>query len=197
MLNQLLKDSGKRLVLGSQSPRRKELLAKLELEFECRPADIDESFDPTLSPEDVAMGLAQKKADHLIKSLQKDELLITSDTIVILDNHIINKPESEKEAIEMLKRLSGNTHEVISSICISDGEKQVVTFDKTKVFFNKLSDAEMEYYIRQYQPLDKAGAYGIQEWIGYIGINKIEGSFFTVMGLPVHLVYRELVKFLG
>jgi septum formation protein len=197
MLQDLLTKNNKTLILGSQSPRRKELLQQMGVNFEVRPADIDESFDENMSPDKVAVFLAESKAKHLLKSAKENEIILTSDTIVVLDKEIINKPETTEEAISMLQKLSGRTHTVISGYCLADTEQILSGFDTSQVTFKPLTADEINHYVTHYHPLDKAGAYGIQEWIGYIGIEKINGSFFTVMGLPTHKVYEVLKRSLN
>lgn len=188
--------AGKKVVLASQSPRRKELLGNLDIPFEVRVKDIDESFPTELPVEDVAYFLAKKKAMAFVEELDDDTLLIAADTVVIVRGKVLNKPESREEALEMLKLLSGTTHQVCTGVAFAYQGKVYADVDTAHVSFRKLEQAEMEYYVDRYRPYDKAGAYGIQEWIGYVGIEKLEGSFYTVMGLPVHLVYgwiRRLV----
>lgn len=185
----------KKIVLGSKSPRRQQLLKELGLDFEIRTRDTDESFDSNLKPEDIAMNLARIKAEAIADTLSPDELLITSDTIVCLNNEVLNKPANSEEAHAMLRKLSGKMHRVYTGVCLQSTEKQQVFVDETRVFFRELNDAEITYYVKQYQPFDKAGAYGAQEWIGYIGVERIEGSYFNVMGLPLHKLYLQLKRF--
>lgn len=187
---------GKKVVLASQSPRRKELLGNLDIPFEVRVKDTDESFPSELPVEDVAYFLAKKKASAFLEELEEDTLLIAADTVVIVRGKVLNKPGSREEALEMLKLLSGTTHQVCTGVAFAYQGKVYADIDTAQVSFRKLEQAEMEYYVDRNRPYDKAGAYGIQEWIGYVGIEKLEGSFYSVMGFPVHLVYgwiRRLV----
>jgi septum formation protein len=181
-----------RLILGSQSPRRKELLKGLDVQFDIRVADIIEDFPEDLPIPLVAEYIAKKKLAALKENCQKNDLIICSDTIVVLENEILGKPLNRIEAEIMLKKLSGKVHNVISGVAMGDSTKEVVFSDQTTVTFKELSQDEIDYYLDHYQPYDKAGSYGVQEWIGMTGISKMEGSYFTVMGLPIHLVYQEL-----
>lgn len=184
------------IVLCSQSPRRLELLSRLGLVFEVRNIpDIDESYSPELDVEEVPLFLSKKKAEAYRRTMNEDDLLITADTIVCLDNQIFGKPKDTDDARVTLKRLSGKTHSVITGITITSKEKQKSFIVKSRVSFANLSNQEIDYYIREYNPMDKAGAYGIQDWIGMIGIKSIEGSFYNVMGLPVQRLYSELKNF--
>ena len=182
-----------RVVLASNSPRRKELLAGLGMPFEVRVLDgIDESYPDTMPVSEVALHIAGLKADAYRTTMASDELIITADTVVIVGDEILGKPHSEADAIRMLKLLSGRTHQVTTGVClIAEGwEKRFsVTTDVT---FKSLSDEEIHYYIDNYKPFDKAGAYGIQEWIGYIGVTALKGSYYNVMGLPVQRIYEAL-----
>jgi septum formation protein len=179
------------ILLASNSPRRKELLSGLGIQFEVRVKEVHEDFPEHLQREQVAEFLASHKADAYIADLQ-DEVLITADTIVCLGERILNKPGNDSEAFEMLRALSGTHHEVITGVCILTKNSKTIFHDVTKVYFKELSNEEILYYIEHYQPFDKAGAYGIQEWIGKIGIEKIEGSYFNVVGLPVQKLYTYL-----
>lgn len=179
------------ILLASNSPRRKELLAGLGLQFEVRVKEVHEDFPEHLQREEVAEFLASHKADAYTADLQ-NEVLITADTIVCLGERILNKPVDAAEAFEMLRALSGTHHEVITGVCILTRNSRTIFHDVTKVYFKDLSDEEINYYVEHYQPFDKAGAYGIQEWIGKIGIEKIEGSYFNVVGLPVQKLYTYL-----
>jgi septum formation protein len=181
-----------KIILASKSPRRRELLEGLGIKFELRTKDTDESFSDSLNPEEVAGFLSEKKAKAFSGELKRGELVIASDTIVVLDREILGKPLDHNEAIQMLQKLSGKMHQVYTAYTLMDEYKIQTITDMTKVFFKDLSNEEIEYYITHYQPFDKAGAYGIQEWIGFTAVEKIEGSYFTVMGLPVHLVYDSL-----
>lgn len=183
-----------RLILASASPRRQELLKSLGVNFEIRLKSVKETYPKDLKSVEVPDYLAKLKAS-VFTNLESDEILITGDTVVVLDDKILGKPQNKAEAAEMLRALSEKSHEVISSICLKSTEKIVVSHEVTKVYFKKLSEAEIEYYLNNFEPYDKAGAYGIQEWIGQIGIHKIEGSYFNVVGLPVHLLYEMLMNF--
>jgi septum formation protein len=193
----LLKEKlvGKNIVLASKSPRRQFLLKEMGIDFEVRTKDTDESFSAELKREEVAYYLAKKKAEAFFFELKSNEILITADTIVCLENLVINKPSNKIEAIEMLTNLSGKMHTVFTGVCIASNQKNIVFTDKTDVYFNVFSQNEIEFYVDNYKPYDKAGAYGAQEWLGYIGIEKIEGSYFNVMGLPTHRIYKELMNF--
>lgn len=190
MLNEKLKDYT--IILASGSPRRQEFFKGLGLDFEIRLKPIEEVYPKHLVCFEISDYLAQLKSVPFEKELKDNDILITSDTIVWLDQTAIGKPKNEQDAFNMISSLSGNTHEVITSICFKTKTTQKIVHDITKVTFKDLSDDEIWYYIKNFNPLDKAGAYGIQEWIGYIGVTKIEGSYFNVMGLPVHLVYETL-----
>lgn len=183
------------ITLASKSPRRQQLLRELGIDFKSRTKEIDESIPEALKKEKAAIYLSEKKATAFKGELAENELLITSDTIVCLEDKILNKPQDQKEAEEMLKSLSNSTHEVITAVTLTSRKKQKSISSSTKVFFKELVQEEIDYYINRFQPYDKAGAYGIQEWIGMIGIEKIEGSFYNVMGLPVFELYRELRDF--
>lgn len=186
--------AGKNLVLGSQSPRRKALLEQMAYTFRCLSADVDESHGPELSGAQIAEFLAEKKALALKNQLNKDEILLTSDTVVWSKGESLAKAQNAEEARSMLQALSGGSHEVITGVCLLSAEKTELFHDVVKVKFAELSPAIIEYYIKNYRPFDKAGAYGIQEWIGMVGIEKIEGSFFTVMGLPTQAVFQKLLN---
>lgn len=182
------------MILASNSPRRKELLGKLDLIFEVKIKDIPEDYPAHLQRAAVAEYLASYKAEAYREELQ-DEILIAADTIVCLDNLILNKPNDEKEAVQMLRILSGKVHEVITGVCLLSREKKIIFHDLTRVHFKVLSEAEIAFYVQHYQPFDKAGAYGAQEWMGMVAIDRIEGSYFNVMGLPVHQLYTRLQQF--
>ncbi|MCR9015447.1 Maf-like protein [Aquiflexum gelatinilyticum] len=182
----------KKLILASQSPRRKELLKGLGFDFEVRSKDTSEDFPINLDPSEVAGFLSAKKAAAFAHEIVPNEIVLTSDTVVILEGKILGKPANEEEAFEMLFALSGKTHLVTTGITFLTLEKELTLSDTAKVFFKELSGQEIEYYISNFKPFDKAGGYGIQEWIGFVGVEKIEGSYFTVMGLPIHLVYDVL-----
>lgn len=184
-----------RVVLASNSPRRRELLEKLGVTFEVRvQKDIDESYPNTLRGEEVPMFIAGKKAEAYKSNLAADELLITADTVVCLEGQVLGKPADKKEAERMLHSLSGRTHEVITAVSITTHTVQRTFAVTSSVQFAQLEADEIDYYIETYRPYDKAGSYGIQEWIGMIGVEALRGSFFNVMGLPVQRLYRELKK---
>ena len=189
---------GKKIILGSNSPRRKELLAGLNIEFTVDTGNtFEEVYDPATPHERIPEVLSEGKSYGFHRELEEHEVLITSDTLVLCEDKVMGKPHSRQEAIDMLRFLSGKEHKVITAVTIRDNSICRTSSDTAIVYFKELSDNEIEYYVDTFIPFDKAGAYGIQEWIGYIGIGKIEGSFFTIMGLPVHLVYQELIKFIG
>ena len=182
------------LILSSNSPRRKELLAGLDIPFEVRVIeDIDESYPDTLPAGEIAEYIAQKKAAAY--EVGNDEVLITADTIVVLDDQILGKPADAEEAKQMLRSLSGKTHHVITGVCLKSRDQQHHFSVISEVTFKTLAEEEISYYVETYKPFDKAGAYGIQEWIGYIGVTGLSGSYFNVMGLPVQRIYEELKKF--
>ena len=190
---QKLKEKMKKIVLSSNSPRRKELLGELGIDFEVRVIEgIDETYPKELSVEEVPQYIAREKARVYI--VGKDEVLLTADTVVVLGNEIMGKPHDEADAMRMLRQLSGKTHQVITGVCLTTNDKQVTFADVTDVSFADLTDEEIKYYVDNFRPLDKAGAYGIQEWIGLAGVTGINGSYFNVVGLPVHRVYAELKK---
>lgn len=189
---------GKKIILGSNSPRRRELLAGLNIEFEVDTANtFEEVYDPATPHERIPEVLSEGKSFGFHRSLEDDEILITSDTLVLCGERVMGKPHSREEAIDMLMYLSGRSHKVITAITVRDSKRCSTLSDTAVVFFKELTQDEIVYYVDTFKPFDKAGAYGIQEWIGYIGIGKIEGSYFTIMGFPVHLVYQELIKFIG
>ncbi len=180
------------LILGSKSPRRQALIQELGFPVEIRTKEVEEIYPESLVPTDVPEYLAKLKAAPLVDQLLEHEVLVTSDTIVILNNEVLGKPKDANDAKEMLSRLSGNTHSVITGVCLTSNEKQLSFSSHTKVFFSELSSEEIDHYIEKHQPFDKAGSYGIQEWIGYIGVSKIEGCYYNVMGLPLHDLYASL-----
>ncbi|WP_027418349.1 Maf-like protein [Crocinitomix catalasitica] len=188
-----LKD--KKIILASQSPRRQELLKGLDIDFEIRVKPIDENYPSTLKPEEVPEFLAKLKASAFDGEIAEDEIFITSDTIVIRGNDILEKPKSKEDAIRMISQLSAASHTVITGVCIRSATKEMVFSDNTHVTFMPLTEEEISYYVEKYEPYDKAGAYGVQEWIGYVGIERLEGSYYNVMGLPLHLVYKALKSF--
>ena len=188
---------GKKIILCSNSPRRRELLAGLGVDFQVdTDSNFEEHFGRTdMHPEMVPLSLAIGKSNGFHRPLADDEILITSDTLVICEGRIMGKPSGPDEAREMLRFLSGKTHQVTTAVCVRDSKRMETASDTAQVTFTTLSDAEIDYYIDNYKPFDKAGAYGIQEWIGYIGIPEIKGSFYTIMGFPTHLVYELLTHF--
>ncbi|MCB0478527.1 MAG: septum formation protein Maf [Crocinitomicaceae bacterium] len=181
-------------ILGSQSPRRKELLEKLGISFRQESQDIDEIYPEEMVPQQVPIYLAELKS-KAFESLQKNDLLITSDTVVIFQNEILGKPSNKKEAQETLTKLSNQWHEVVTGVCLRTNEKKVSFADTTRVKFKELSQEEIDYYIDNFHPFDKAGSYGIQDWFGVTCVDRIEGCYFNVMGLPVRLIYKELGRF--
>jgi septum formation protein len=184
------------LVLASQSPRRQYLLKELGLDFEVRTTNVEETYPETLTHQEIAVFLARLKADSFDSArMNSRTLILTADTIVSIGDEILGKPGSYNEAVSMLKKLSGQKHDVITGVCLKSRKKVKTFFVISSVFFKDLSMEEIDYYIDKFQPFDKAGGYGVQEWIGYIGISKIEGSFFNVMGLPVKELYEELLSF--
>lgn len=183
------------IILGSASPRRQELLKGLGFQFTVHAINADENFPSGLTAEKIPLYLADKKSKFFHRPLEKNELLITSDTIVWHNDTVLNKPADFLEAVNMLQRLSGSVHEVYTAVCIRGAEKEKVFYDCTKVHFRKLSAQEIEYYVKNYNVYDKAGAYGAQDWIGFVAVDRIEGSYFNVMGLPVNKLYTELLHF--
>ena len=184
-----------KIILASQSPRRKQLLEWAEVPFEIVVKETDEKFPPGLQPDEVAVYIAKNKALAVQQQRDKDEIILAADTIVVLGEAIIGKPVHREEAISMLLALSGEKHKVITGVVIRKGNKEIVFADTTEVEFYDLSIEEIEFYVDKYKPFDKAGAYAIQEWIGVIGIKSVNGDFYNVMGLPVSRVVRELKKF--
>jgi len=192
----ILKEFPYQLILGSASPRRQDLLKSLGFEFLNKPVKVDETNWPKdLEAQEIPIFLAELKADAYEEELKEDELLITADTIVWCEGKVFNKPVNFAEGKQMLESLSGRMHEVFTAVCLKSANKQTTFFDVSKVYFKKLKSTEIEYYLTNFSPYDKAGGYGVQDWIGYIGIDKIEGSFYNVMGLPVKDLYEELIKF--
>ncbi|MES2798361.1 MAG: Maf family protein [Bacteroidota bacterium] len=185
----------KNLILASNSPRRKQILSDAGFEFTVSVKEIDESFSTEIPVIEVAEYLAKKKASAFYENLD-NTIILTADTIVAVDNLILNKPADKKGAVEMLKKLSGRTHVVHTGVCLRLGNIENSFTDTTVVSFKALTDSEIDYYIETCKPYDKAGAYGVQDFIGMVGIDKIEGSYFTVMGLPIHRVYKELEKYI-
>ncbi len=183
------------VILASNSPRRKELLAGLGVEYEVRTLpDIDESYPEALQGADIPLYIAKEKADAYLAILKPGELMITADTIVWLDGKVLGKPLDREEALQMLRDMSGRTHEVFTGVCLTTTEWQRSFTAQTEVRFSKLSEEEIAYYVDKFHPMDKAGAYGVQEWIGFIGVENISGSYYNVMGLPVQRLYKELSK---
>ena len=186
--------ASKKIILGSNSPRRQELLRGLELDFEVRVHPIEEAIPTDLPAQYAAAYLSKLKADAFPGELQENELLITADTVVIDRGKVLGKPADEQEAFEMLKSLSGATHTVMTAVTIKDRKTSITLEDEAQVTFRFLDEEEVWHYLKKYQPFDKAGSYGIQEWIGFVGVSSITGSYFTVMGFPLHLVYQQLKK---
>ena len=182
----------KKIILSSNSPRRKELLAGLDIPFEVKVlSGIDESYPEGLGIEEIPQYIAMEKAAAY--DIAEDEIVITADTVVVLGDAILGKPVDENDAKNMLRALSGNTHRVVTGVCITSADKQRKFSVVSEVTFKVLSDTEIDYYVNRYRPFDKAGAYGIQEWIGYVGVTSLKGSYFNVMGLPVQRIYEELI----
>jgi septum formation protein len=181
-----------RIILASQSPRRKQLLQQAEIDFEVLVIPTDETYPADMAPIDIPVHIALQKVAAVQAKVNTNEVVIAADTVVVLDGTIIGKPTDEQNAIEILTSLSGNMHQVITGVVIQYKEHTVSFADATNVYFNELSAADIVHYVQQYQPYDKAGAYAIQEWIGAIGIQKIEGDFYNVMGLPINRVVKEL-----
>lgn len=188
---------GKKIILASASPRRKELLAGLDVDFTVDTRNsFDEVYDEATPHDEIPSVLSHGKSYGFHRPLEEGEVLITSDTLVLCGERVMGKPHSREEAVDMLRCLSGREHKVITAVTLRDKDKCRTSSDTAVVHFKSLTDNEIDYYVDTYKPFDKAGAYGIQEWIGYVGIDRIDGSYFTIMGLPVHLVYSELQYFL-
>lgn len=185
------------IILASQSPRRKMLFEDLGFPFEVRSIDVDESFPDHLQGGEIPAYLAEKKAAAVRESLQEQDILVTADTVVWINGHALNKPANSAEAEAMLMEIAGTTHSVFTGVCISTKTKQHTFFEETKVHFNPLTKAEIRHYLERYQPFDKAGAYGIQEFIGLIGIKAIEGDFYNVVGFPMQSFWKALQTVLG
>lgn len=184
-----------KVILASNSPRRKELLAGLGVDYKVRTLpDVDESYPETLQGADIPLYIAKEKADAYVAMMQPGELMITADTIVWLDGKVLGKPRDREDALQMLRTMSGRTHEVFTGVCITTTDWQRSFTAQTEVRFATLSEEEIAYYVDNFQPMDKAGAYGVQEWIGFIGVENISGSYYNIMGLPVQKLYRELLK---
>ena len=185
-----------KLILASNSPRRRELLKGLDLDFEVKTlVGVEEVYPPELPVEQIAEFLAKLKADAYLPNLQENELLITADTVVCLDGKVFGKPQDEADAKQMLQTLSGRTHQVLTGVCLMSRGKKTSFTSVSDVSFSEISASEIDYYIQKYQPYDKAGAYGVQEWIGYVAVKHICGSYYNVMGLPIHRLYEELKQF--
>lgn len=182
----------KTIILASGSPRRQQFFKDLDLDFTIQLKEVEEVYPDHLKAEEISDYLAKLKADAFT-DIKQNDILITSDTIVWHNNSALGKPKNLEDAVKMIRSLSGDTHEVITSVCFKTIDQVKIVHQSTKVTFKELSTEEIEYYVNRYKPLDKAGAYGIQEWIGFIGISNIEGSYFNVMGLPTHLVYEMLI----
>lgn len=182
-----------KIKLASNSPRRRELLSGLGIAYEVKILPgIDESYPDTLKGEEIPVYIAREKAEAYRADLQSDELIITADTIVYVDGQVLGKPTDEADAREMLRTLSGRTHQVITGVCITTAELQKTFAAVTEVTFDALAEEEIDFYVSRFRPMDKAGAYGVQEWIGFIGVSGLKGSYFNVMGLPVQRLYKEL-----
>ena len=186
---------GKKLILASSSPRRQELIKGLDIPFETIIFEIEESYPSDLSNEKIPEYLARLKASPFKNKLTNNEVVVTSDTVVLLKDQLLIKPKDKEEAQLMLRNLSNRMHRVLSSVCVTSNSKQVCITDESKVYFKQLNEDEITYYIDKYKPYDKAGGYGIQEWLGFIGIEKIEGSYYNIMGLPTHRLYEVLKQF--
>lgn len=193
MLKEKLKNY--KLILASGSPRRQQFLKELDTNFEVRLKEVEEIYPETLQGAEITDYLAELKASALEETLSEDEILITSDTIVWHEGKALGKPKDKEDAFVMLKSLSGKTHEVITSVCIKNADKSETFNETTRVTFNILTDEEISYYLEEYKPYDKAGSYGIQEWIGLVAISRIEGSYANVVGMPVDKVYQYLTQF--
>ena len=183
-------------ILGSNSTRRSEILKDIGIDFKIRASNIDETIPKGIKNKNVPIFLAKEKANFLAKELNENEILITADTIVLMNDKIITKPLNKNEAKNILQKISNNKHEVITGVCITSNSNQHAFSSKTEVFFNKINDYEIEYYLEKFKPYDKAGSYGIQEWLGIISVRKIIGSYTNVVGLPSSELYQELNKFI-
>lgn len=187
-----------KIILASNSPRRKELLKGLDIDFDVMVIPgVEESYPSDLPVEETACYIAREKALPYKPLVKADELVITADTVVICDGNVLGKPKDADDARQMLRLLSGKTHQVVTGVCFTTLSKEQSFSVSTDVTFANLTDEEIDYYIKRYKPFDKAGAYGIQEWIGYIGVTRLEGSYFNVMGFPVQRIYNELKKFIA
>lgn len=187
---------GKRVILASGSPRRRQLLGGLEIDFTVRLIDgIDETYPDGMAMAEIPKYISRRKAEAYVPTMASDEIIITADTIVWADGEVLGKPHTPDEAVSMLRRLSGRTHQVVTGVTVLSADRRETFACVTDVTFDTLSEAEMQHYVADYKPFDKAGAYGIQEYIGYIGVTGISGSYFNVMGLPVQKLYRVLLTF--
>lgn len=186
----------KKVILASGSPRRKELMGGLDVDFTIDTENsFVEEYDSSIPHEKIPVLMSQGKSHGFHRNLEDDEILVTADTMVLLDNYALGKPHSREDAVDMLHKMSGKTHKVITAVTIRDNSHEETFTDETLVTFKELSDEEINFYIDRYKPFDKAGAYGVQEWIGYVAISKLEGSFYNVMGFPTHKVYETLRRF--
>ena len=184
-----------KIYLASKSPRRRELLADMGIDYELLSAEVEESYDPSMPPAEVVQYLSRLKLSAVdFSQYPANTIFITCDTIVVADGQILGKPKDDEEALQMLRQLSGHTHKVLSGLTVATPARMLTDYRSSEVVFAELSEAEIEYYVRQYRPLDKAGAYGVQEWIGCVGISSINGSFYNVMGLPTRLLWMMLEK---
>ncbi len=190
----VVKKSTPKIILASNSPRRKELMTMAGFTFEVKSKHVEESHPKGMRPQQIPVHLAQKKAKAVFDSIKKDCVVIGADTIVLLNGKIFEKPANQAEAVDMLTTLSGKMHRVITGVCMLYGPHQILFSETTKVYFNKLNRGEIEWYVNKYKPFDKAGSYACQEWIGAVGIKKFEGDYFNVVGLPINRVYAELQK---
>lgn len=184
------------IILASKSPRRQELLKQMDLDFRIVLKEVDESYPDNLTPEEIAVYIAQKKATAFDETVS-EEIVLTADTIVVIEGHILGKPNDEDHAIEMLKMLSGKVHQVITGVCLFYKQQYHSFYEVSEVTFRKLTDEEINHYVAKYKPMDKAGSYGIQEWVGITGMERINGSYTNVVGLPTERLYRELLKLIG
>jgi septum formation protein len=191
----MLRLKEKKLILASASPRRKSLLEGLDIPFEVQIKDCDEDYPGDIQLKDVAVYLAKKKSEVYLADLKENEIIICCDTTVLHKDELLNKPADSEEAKQMLRKLSADQHQVITGVCMRSTEKNICFDSISKVWFKPLEEDEIDYYVEKYRPYDKAGSYGIQEWLGYIAIEKIEGSYYNIMGMPVHKIYEELKRF--
>lgn len=184
-----------KIYLASKSPRRRELLADMGIDYELLSAEVEESYDPSMPPAEVVQYLSRLKLSAVdFSQYPANTIFIACDTIVVADGQILGKPKDDEEALQMIRQLSGHTHTVLSGLTVATPARMLTDYRSSEVVFAELSEAEIEYYVRQYRPLDKAGAYGVQEWIGCVGISSINGSFYNVMGLPTRLLWMMLEK---